>query len=621
MDPEESLDGRRKGGYPTTVHWNPNDAQGRKVGWKIRVLQNDHWYEGRVIRYDPFTHKHRIDLDNGNSYWIWLRNEQHNLQLATRIVWAHVKGYAWWPALVMESNSTEDRRDGYVLVEFFYSKEVSTLRDSDECIRKFDPSHIDPVVAKHKKKRNNKAFEEACEEYQSIAQTRRDAAVYYATKAIGMSNIHGKDLIGKRIQVFRSDVNYPDGDIVVGRVRKYSTFQKKWLVSFEMSEKTRNKYEAAWINLTDKQARLQVLSKKKNNLSEEDLVPYIFGFVIEDKKITETVSEDDRDAILGLLLKERCRGCLEYWKKGEVKATCEECDASYHLGCFDPPLSLDTWQRMLKEGAHIICSHCTTCRGCYQKDIAFGSHMHPVPPSLSFLPGEQLYLCSMCKDAYETDHFCPNCAHTWDDVKFDKMRRQIEWNSSRRKKRLGRSLLEDTTCPILFGHFDGDYDFPVGAKVDPSWYYPETSEWGYTEVEMLVCDTCKVWVHAGCAGIGEDEYNEISDGNHPIYSKEFLCRICCRKRCKEIVRALNDADNMMLFATPVTEKVAPNYRDVIKHPMDLQTMLERANSDEYLNYAWVREMFELMVLNALTYNRYVSKVFFGIQKDPMSTYS
>ena len=74
----------------------------------------------------------------------------------------------------------------------------------------------------------------------------------------------------------------------------------------------------------------------------------------------------------------------------------------------------------------------------------------------------------------------------------------------------------------------------VGSKVDPSWFYPETSEGGYTEVEMLVYDSRKIRVHESCAEIMEDEYNLTSDGKHPIYSKEFLCRVCCRRRCMEI---------------------------------------------------------------------------------------
>ena len=123
---------------------------------------------------------------------------------------------------------------------------------------------------------------------------------------------------------------------------------------------------------------------------------------------------------------------------------------------------------------------------------------------------------------------------------------------------------------------------------------------------MLVCDGCGIWVHAGCAGIDEGGYNEISAGTHPIYGKEFLCRVCCRRRCQDIIDALHNEDTKMLFAVPVTEQVAPNYKDVIKKPMDLQTMMEKANLGEYPNYSWVREHFELMVLNALTFNRYVS---------------
>lgn len=76
-------------------------------------------------------------------------------------------------------------------------------------------------------------------------------------------------LVGKRIEVYKDDVNYPEGDIVVGRVRQYSMHQQKWLVSFEMSEKTRKKYPAAWMDLDAKTAKLKVLSKKKKEVFSE----------------------------------------------------------------------------------------------------------------------------------------------------------------------------------------------------------------------------------------------------------------------------------------------------------------------------------------------------------------
>jgi len=60
---------------------------------------------------------------------------------------------------------------------------------------------------------------------------------------------------------------------------------------------------------------------------------------------------------------------------------------------------------------------------------------------------------------------------------------------------------------------------------------------------------------------------------------------------------------MYLFAQPVTDQMAHNYSDVIRDPMDLQTMATRGEAGEYRNYAWVRESFEKMVYNALTFNR------------------
>ena len=105
----------------------------------------------------------------------------------------------------------------------------------------------------------------------------------------------------------------------------------------------------------------------------------------------------------------------------------------------------------------------------------------------------------------------------------------------------------------------------------------------------------------------EAEYDTTSEGDHPIYSKEFLCRVCCKRRCLELIDELKKQDNCLCLLLPVTEQMAPTYHDVIKNPMDLKTMSEHAENGDYLNYAWVREDFELMVLNALTFNRVQSK--------------
>jgi hypothetical protein len=693
MDPERSLDPKfHKKAPPSTVHWDPTDRDGKRIGWKVRIEvptasastgtasasaaaaaapaaasgKNGRWLHGRVVRYDPYTRKHKIQFDgklppthkgtgsNGNSSsscWIWLRNVQHNLQLATRIVWAHVKGYAWWPALVVESLQGSGRvREGYVSVEFFGSSETATLRDAAECIRPFSISSIDDVVAKHKKKRNARAYQLACEEYHAIRSVRNEASLCYAERALewarigtagsgtagsgaSAASVARGPLVGRRVEVHRTDVNYPYGDTVNATVRKYSFHQKKWLLSYDYSAKTKTKYEASWINLGGKKecASLRILDDAGDKKDLAALVPFVVGFeaasagtgdgqddAAKDDDEQQTMVEGEsspRQTEMAALLSERCRGCVEYWKKEDFKVQCRECQAEYHVGCADPPLGMEAWQRMIRDDADYVCSKCVTCRGCYQRDVCYGCHAKsPQPPTLTYPRGEPLNLCFACTAAYDEARYCPNCAHSWDHDRYEKQHSQLEYAGAlyRVKGKLsgasGHGPVADTALPPKLGSFSGDEVIPRGAKVDPSFFHPESTEWGFSEVEMLVCDNCDVWVHAGCSGLTEDEYNLTSDGKHPIYSKEFLCRMCCRNRCKQLIELLNNEDKHSLFAAPVTEKMAPNYRDVIKNPMDLETMLQRAVGEEYLNYSWVRDMFELMVLNALTFNRASSAV-------------
>lgn len=114
------------------------------------------------MRYDPCSHKHKIqydkkarrcdDVDSENCVWLRLVNEV--TQCASRFVWAHVKGFAWWPAQVMDCDPPQ--KEGYVLVDFFGSDQVARLRDSSDCVRSFDNGKVDSVIAKNKKKRNAK---------------------------------------------------------------------------------------------------------------------------------------------------------------------------------------------------------------------------------------------------------------------------------------------------------------------------------------------------------------------------------------------------------------------------------------------------------------------------------
>ena len=250
MDPETSLDGLRRAAAATTVHWDGmHSADGQLVGWVVKVLvpSTQDWLQGRVALYDPYTHKHKIVWDDAKTEdsWVWLRNEEHTIQLATRLVWAHVKGYAWWPALVMEDNTATDMphvaastagnnpsySNRHVQVEFLSTAEVSSLRDSMDCLREFSPLSLDPVVARHKKKRNAKAVALANTEWKTIRRTKRDASLWYARKGWNMAQQQGNGWIGKRVQVFRNDINYPYGDTVVAKVKILSNMDKFTIIN------------------------------------------------------------------------------------------------------------------------------------------------------------------------------------------------------------------------------------------------------------------------------------------------------------------------------------------------------------------------------------------------------
>lgn len=503
--------------------------------------------------------------------------------------------------MVMDGDALDGvtQKKGHVLVNFFVTNEVSSLKDGLESIRPFGGGKVDDVISKHKKKRNLHAVQVAREEEAKIVMIRNQACRHYATKAFGVVNHRANHLLGRRVEVHRSDLNYPYGETLVGTVRQYSPTGKKWLVSFELSAKTRNKHLAAWMNLSNANNKecssYKILDKKRvNDPTESDLLPFFFGF--------EGVDANDKesppcDHLITKLITERCQACVDYLLPDHKKISCSKCKSNFHIGCIESDNSAgrsnDTW----------VCARCIPCNGCWQHDIAFGTHVYHSSGNHLALNGDCAPpLCSLCTSLYDKKQYCPNCFHTWDDGRYQRVHSR-PYTSPFMKSGAGRGRKRKNSDD----EFSEELEMDPSVPVEPDWYHPDTSVWGYTAGDMLGCDHCGLWVHAGCSGLSRDDYDRTSSGKHPIYSKEFLCRSCCRKRCNEIVVALQEEDKMHLFAMPVTEDVAPTYRDLIKKPMDLETISKKAIAGNYRNYAWVREDFELMVLNALTFNSIHSK--------------
>ena len=94
-DPETSLDvpahSDANSNRPVTVHWDADSPDGRKVGWRVRLWDENtnEWKDGRITRYDPYTHKHKIRyerkprkgerVDRNNCVWVRLVKEVRRL--------------------------------------------------------------------------------------------------------------------------------------------------------------------------------------------------------------------------------------------------------------------------------------------------------------------------------------------------------------------------------------------------------------------------------------------------------------------------------------------------------------------------------------------------------------
>ena len=71
---------------------------------------------------------------------------------------------------------------------------------------------------------------------------------------------------------------------------------------------------------------------------------------------------------------------------------------------------------------------------------------------------------------------------------------------------------------------------------------------------------------------------------------------------KAAVKAMRQCDPQQLFLSPVTDKIAPGYSNVIKKPMCIQTIEEKAIQMKYASLGQFEADVQLMYRNCITYN-------------------
>lgn len=78
---------------------------------------------------------------------------------------------------------------------------------------------------------------------------------------------------------------------------------------------------------------------------------------------------------------------------------------------------------------------------------------------------------------------------------------------------------------------------------------------------------------------------------------------------RDALRQILALDKTGIFAQPVNKALVPDYYDIIKQPMDLQTMGEKVERHEYLTVTDFTDDLDLLINNAMRYNKQDSLVF------------
>uniref|UniRef100_A0A914W8I2 Bromo domain-containing protein n=1 Tax=Plectus sambesii TaxID=2011161 RepID=A0A914W8I2_9BILA len=101
----------------------------------------------------------------------------------------------------------------------------------------------------------------------------------------------------------------------------------------------------------------------------------------------------------------------------------------------------------------------------------------------------------------------------------------------------------------------------------------------------------------------EEKEEEESELTMPMPSRERLTSYSPMQLLADVLlRDLGRKDPDQYFTFPVTESIAPDYSSVIKQPMDLFTMRQKLDRNEYSTVEAIKKDVELIISNALVYN-------------------
>ncbi|KAJ8575459.1 hypothetical protein ON010_g3753 [Phytophthora cinnamomi] len=342
----------------------------------------------------------------------------------------------------------------------------------------------------------------------------------------------------------------------------------------------------------------------------------------------------------------------------EELVMCAKCDRRFHTTCCDPPhapVSLVNPEdgEVLVSDLKIpfVCSDCTSCVGCQRQkqnedddlgatdyrdnsNMRTGKDSDDSSPRWSQwrLPLQSAALCSQCIPYYKANRFCGVCNLVLHDEQLATSVDMLTCSTCHHwihadcepdphpafhAFRSGSDFMLDviTDDQSSLSRSDGNTEYLAPAsredetESNPSVRTPAGSRSPSVERELLTSGKGTAIRDDGfktAKQIEEDFARSLRFGASydPKVLHNYECLTCRKVRMLHVLHRLGVEDKLDLFKEPVTEAIAPTYFDIIKSPMDLSTMRRKILDGKYtsVNFRAFRDDFELMCLNAVTFN-------------------
>jgi hypothetical protein len=570
------------------LNWHVGQA--KRIGQRCKVYWDGDlaWYYARIINYDSVHDKHFIYYEVDNTVeWIHLSNETVLVAEDIRLVKYGSQSYpclTYWASSKAREiiKSLKGYKKGGDYIEYFNEEGLGEY----EFVNVKSLSPLNAVSSPQTQEtesptrgKANKRFR-ACMESAKAEESVVNSVVELVVpeiKRLAFERLQGDKWIGMRVRTSTHRIKDSESDAIpvsakcVGTIVNYCPNTDRHLVIFDQ-----DLLQPQWIQM----------NTESNGKRDVELL-----------LAPDEVMEDASEAF------HRCQGPVGAHDCGlcglgtsdqdrlpasQLTAlhSCQSCNQHYHSYCY--PEVDDTVPSFWRYWCCWKCIRCDLCERNLWEIPMMRWNLSHVTTAID----RQVQICGSCLDNYTNkNNFCPICGLIYSNEHSSSVSQAPPTATATAIGDQSAAAPGDEAVSLskVEGMLPSDAAAVVSKMLD--------------DQMMVECNECNRWVHAHCDGIDQEQYDAITIGAHPVWGDEYLCPLCRVSLSSQMVNQLQALDVTRTFAEPVTEAIAKNYFDIIRHPMDLLTMARKAKLGHYKSLQTLRQDCELMCLNALVFNK------------------